>query len=269
MVTIIGGGLAGCEAAWQAATSMCRSSSTRCGRSVPTAVHKTDRTRGARLQQFLPRRQARQRGRPSQGRDAAARLAHHARGRSCRACRPAPRWPSTAIASPKAVTRRDREPSAHPHRARARSRACPPAPAVAVIVATGPLTSDALSRRHRRVSSAPTTLAFFDAISPIVLAESIDMSKVFRASRWGRSFRVTAASRRDELARRMSRDAGRRRDAVRRSVRCRRWRRRLSELSVHAATSTQRSTTRSSPPRRRRCTSSTTRSSSRAACRSR
>ena len=28
-------------------------------------------------------------------------------------------------------------------------------------------------------------LAFYDAISPIVLAESIDMSKVFRASRWG------------------------------------------------------------------------------------
>ena len=30
-------------------------------------------------------------------------------------------------------------------------------------------------------------LAFYDAISPIVLAESIDMSKVFRASRWGRN----------------------------------------------------------------------------------
>jgi methylenetetrahydrofolate--tRNA-(uracil-5-)-methyltransferase len=29
-------------------------------------------------------------------------------------------------------------------------------------------------------------LAFFDAISPIVLAESIDMTKVFRASRWNR-----------------------------------------------------------------------------------
>src|SRR5262249_4139282 len=30
---------------------------------------------------------------------------------------------------------------------------------------------------------------FYDAISPIVLAESIDRSKVFRASRWGRSLR--------------------------------------------------------------------------------
>jgi methylenetetrahydrofolate--tRNA-(uracil-5-)-methyltransferase len=30
-------------------------------------------------------------------------------------------------------------------------------------------------------------LSFYDAISPIVLAESIDMAKVFRASRWGRN----------------------------------------------------------------------------------
>ena len=29
-------------------------------------------------------------------------------------------------------------------------------------------------------------LSFYDAISPIVLAESIDMSKVFRGSRWDR-----------------------------------------------------------------------------------
>ena len=32
-------------------------------------------------------------------------------------------------------------------------------------------------------------LYFYDAISPIVLAESLDMGKVFRASRWGRSLR--------------------------------------------------------------------------------
>jgi methylenetetrahydrofolate--tRNA-(uracil-5-)-methyltransferase len=32
-------------------------------------------------------------------------------------------------------------------------------------------------------------LYFYDAISPIVLAETIDMGRVFRASRWGRSIR--------------------------------------------------------------------------------
>jgi methylenetetrahydrofolate--tRNA-(uracil-5-)-methyltransferase len=54
-----------------------------------------------------------------------------------------------------------------------------------VIIATGPLTSDALSGSIQQMVGAEH-LAFYDAISPIVLAESIDMSKVFRASRWER-----------------------------------------------------------------------------------
>ena len=45
--------------------------------------------------------------------------------------------------------------------------------------------------RHRRDGGA-THLYFYDAVSPIVLAESIDRSKVFRASRWGRSLRGAA-----------------------------------------------------------------------------
>jgi methylenetetrahydrofolate--tRNA-(uracil-5-)-methyltransferase len=57
-----------------------------------------------------------------------------------------------------------------------------------VIVATGPLTSDALSGDIARLVGADH-LYFYDAISPIVLADTIDMSKVFRASRWDRSFR--------------------------------------------------------------------------------
>ena len=55
-----------------------------------------------------------------------------------------------------------------------------------VIIATGPLTSDALSHSIQRMIGEEH-LSFYDAISPIVLAESIDMSKVFRASRWGRN----------------------------------------------------------------------------------
>ncbi len=54
------------------------------------------------------------------------------------------------------------------------------------IIATGPLTSDALSRSIQQMVGEEH-LSFYDAISPIVLAESIDMSKVFRASRWGRN----------------------------------------------------------------------------------
>lgn len=57
-----------------------------------------------------------------------------------------------------------------------------------VIVATGPLTSDALSDEIARLVGADH-LYFYDAISPIVLAESIDRRKVFRQSRWDRSIR--------------------------------------------------------------------------------
>src|SRR5262249_28197798 len=57
-----------------------------------------------------------------------------------------------------------------------------------VIVSTGPLTSDSLSADIRDFVGADH-LYFYDAISPIVLADTIDMSKVFRASRWGRSLR--------------------------------------------------------------------------------
>ena len=57
-----------------------------------------------------------------------------------------------------------------------------------VIIATGPLTSPSLSADIAALVGADH-LYFYDAVSPIVLSESIDSSKVFRASRWGRSLR--------------------------------------------------------------------------------
>ncbi len=54
-----------------------------------------------------------------------------------------------------------------------------------VIVATGPLTSERLSSEITALVGREQ-LYFFDAISPIVLAESIDYDRVFRASRRGR-----------------------------------------------------------------------------------
>lgn len=53
------------------------------------------------------------------------------------------------------------------------------------IVATGPLTSDALSRELARLSGNDH-LYFFDSISPIVEADSIDMSRVYLAARYGK-----------------------------------------------------------------------------------
>jgi methylenetetrahydrofolate--tRNA-(uracil-5-)-methyltransferase len=51
------------------------------------------------------------------------------------------------------------------------------------IVATGPLTSDALSQEIQRITGSGH-LAFYDSISPIVEAESIDMARVYFAARW-------------------------------------------------------------------------------------
>jgi len=51
------------------------------------------------------------------------------------------------------------------------------------IIATGPLTSDALSQEVARLSGA-SHLYFYDSISPIVEADSIDMSKVYLAARY-------------------------------------------------------------------------------------
>jgi methylenetetrahydrofolate--tRNA-(uracil-5-)-methyltransferase len=51
------------------------------------------------------------------------------------------------------------------------------------IVATGPLTSDALGKEIERLTGAGH-LAFYDSISPIVDADSIDMSRVYFAARW-------------------------------------------------------------------------------------
>ncbi len=54
-----------------------------------------------------------------------------------------------------------------------------------VIIATGPLTSEALSDKIARLVGQQH-LYFYDAISPVVLAESIDRSRVFAGSRYGR-----------------------------------------------------------------------------------
>jgi methylenetetrahydrofolate--tRNA-(uracil-5-)-methyltransferase len=68
-----------------------------------------------------------------------------------------------------------------------------------VIIATGPLTSDALSADLARIVGSEH-LYFYDAISPIVLAETIDRSKVFRQSRWDRSLRGARSVERSEPA---------------------------------------------------------------------
>lgn len=60
-----------------------------------------------------------------------------------------------------------------------------PEEGVPVIVATGPLTSSALAEEIKKLTGSEH-LYFYDAAAPIVTRDSIDMDKVFRASRYDR-----------------------------------------------------------------------------------
>ena len=53
-----------------------------------------------------------------------------------------------------------------------------------VIIASGPLTSDGLAGALKELTG--DRLYFYDAIAPIVAADSLDMTKVFAASRYGK-----------------------------------------------------------------------------------
>jgi len=54
----------------------------------------------------------------------------------------------------------------------------------AVVIATGPLTSEALSSRLQEKFGK--SLSFYDAAAPIVAADSVDMNFAFKASRYGK-----------------------------------------------------------------------------------
>ena len=203
-VLIVGGGLAGSEAAWQVASRGIPVVLYEMRPVQPTAVHKTaglaelvcsNSFRGDKLDNavgLLKEEMRRLGSLVMRAADetrvpAGAALAVDREQFSARV--------TEAIESHPLVTLRREEVSRIP------SGADGP-----VIIATGPLTSASLSADIAALVGAGH-LYFYDAISPIVLAETIDRTKVFRASRWGRSLRkgTTACSRRN---RRLSRCPG-------------------------------------------------------------
>lgn len=64
-------------------------------------------------------------------------------------------------------------------------------PTEPAVIATGPLTSDALAADIARLTGSEY-LYFWDAIAPVVTFESIDFTRAFRASRFGRHSPVAA-----------------------------------------------------------------------------
>jgi len=192
MITIIGGGLAGSEAAWQAAKQGVPVTLYEMRPTRATAVHKTDRLAELVCSNSF---------RADKLDNAVGLLKEEMRrlGSLVMQAAEASRVPAGAALAV------DREHFAgqvtdalanHPlvTLVRAEVSAIPAAtPAAPVIVATGPLTSEALSGAIAELVGADH-LYFYDAISPIVLAETIDAGKVFRQSRWDRSLRGAAAS---------------------------------------------------------------------------
>ncbi|WP_300137380.1 methylenetetrahydrofolate--tRNA-(uracil(54)-C(5))-methyltransferase (FADH(2)-oxidizing) TrmFO [uncultured Oscillibacter sp.] len=55
-----------------------------------------------------------------------------------------------------------------------------------VVIASGPLTSDALAERLQDLLGADTALHFYDAAAPLVTAESVDMDRAWFGSRYDR-----------------------------------------------------------------------------------
>jgi len=187
VVTIIGGGLAGSEAAWQVAARGVRVALHEMRPRRATAVHKTDQLaelvcsnsfRGDKLDNAvgLLKEEMRRLG------SLVMRAAEESR---------VPAGAALAVDRDRFAQTITRALTDHPLVTIVRDEvsAIPPSSErEPVIIATGPLTSDALAADIAALVGS-SHLYFYDAISPIVLAETIDRSKVFRASRWDRSFR--------------------------------------------------------------------------------
>jgi methylenetetrahydrofolate--tRNA-(uracil-5-)-methyltransferase len=192
MIHVLGGGLAGVEAAWQAAS-----------RGQPVVIHEmrparqTEIHRTGNLAELVCSNSLRS----DKLDNAVGLLKEEMRRLGSLVMRVAdavrvPAGAALAVDRERFAARVTAEVEAHPLVTVVREEVTEvPDPASAggpVVVATGPLTSAALSAGiatlvgHRQLS-------FYDAISPIILADTIEPSRVFRASRWGRSTEVGAA----------------------------------------------------------------------------
>ena len=181
MIHVIGGGLAGSEAAWQIARRGVRVALWEMRPARTTAAHRTDRLAELVCSNSLKSEQ------PSTAPwllkeelrrldSLLLRIAEEARvpgGHALTVDRDifAERITAAIAAEPLIELRREEATSL---------------PDGIAIVATGPLTSDSLAREIARVTGS-SRLYFYDSISPIVEADSVDQTVAFWASRYGKS----------------------------------------------------------------------------------
>jgi methylenetetrahydrofolate--tRNA-(uracil-5-)-methyltransferase len=192
MIHVIGGGLAGSEASWQAAEQGVPVVLHEMRPVRPTEVHKTDRLaelvcsnsfRGDKLDNAvgLLKEEMRRLG------SLVMRAADATR---------VPAGAALAVDRERFAQTITDTISRHPRITILREEVVrvPDHPSMfPLVIATGPLTSAALSADVAALVGGDH-LYFYDAVSPIVLAETIDHDVVFRASRWGRSLRGEGGS---------------------------------------------------------------------------
>jgi methylenetetrahydrofolate--tRNA-(uracil-5-)-methyltransferase len=180
-VTIVGGGLAGCEAAWQLARRGLLVDLFEMRPAQPTAVHQTgdlaelvcsNSLRGNALDQAagLLKEEMRRLG------SLVVRVADEVR---------VPAGSALAVDRALFARRMTEEIESLPQVTIHRREVLHIPDDPLTIVATGPLTSDPLAADVAAFVGR-THLHFFDAVSPVVEADSIDFTKAFRASRYGK-----------------------------------------------------------------------------------
>src|SRR5665213_3112010 len=187
-IHIIGGGLAGCEAAWQIARAGGRVILSEMRPARSTQAHKTDdlaelvcsnslKSEQENTAPWLLKEELRRLGSLLIGE--IAPMARVPAGHALTVDRDifAAEVTRRIEADPAIEIRREEMPSLEILQSD---------PAAICIVASGPLTSNALAEDIARITGSER-LYFYDSISPIVDADSVDLSIAFRASRYGKS----------------------------------------------------------------------------------
>jgi methylenetetrahydrofolate--tRNA-(uracil-5-)-methyltransferase len=177
-LTIIGGGLAGSEAAWQAAER---------GIQVTLFEMRPQKSTGAHLTGLLGELIC-SNSLGSNQPDRAGGVLKQELDRmnslvlACAEANALPAGGALAVDREAFAGQITQKISSHPNITLIREE-CTEIPDGPVIIASGPLTSTALSRSIANLTGQDA-LFFFDAIAPIVSLESIDLSVAFRASRY-------------------------------------------------------------------------------------
>ena len=180
-IIVIGGGLAGSEAAWQIAERNIKVKLYEMRPALPTGAHVTDQLAELVCSNSLGSNQA----------DRASGVLKNELRRlnsllvECAEETALPAGAALAVDREAFAKRVTEKISAHPNIELIRQEVTE-IPSTPVIVASGPLTSENLSKSIAALSG-DEHLFFFDAISPIVRADSIDMGIAFRASRYGKN----------------------------------------------------------------------------------